>query len=82
MELDITRSSLTELEGVLVEEGELDFTFITDLDSKLTILLSGGNLSLVVNLTSVGGAGLELVGFEGTVNVVVRKNVVGCSKTG
>lgn len=79
---EVAVSSFAELDGVLVEDGELEFSFIADLGSNLAVLQGGGNLNLVVTLASVGGGVLELVGFEGTVNVIVGNDLVVGSEGG
>lgn len=79
---EITLSTLAELNGESVQDGELDLAFINDIGGDLAILSGGVDLDLVVELATVGSGTLELVGFEGSVNVVIRQDVVRGTKTG
>lgn len=78
---EVTLSALAELDGEAVTNGELDLAFVDDVRGDLVVLLHGVHLNLVVKLTAVGGRALELVGFEGSVHVVVRQHVVRSTKT-
>lgn len=79
---EVTLSALSELDGEAVTNGELDLAFVDDVRGDLVVLLDGVDLNLVVKLTAVGGRTLDLIGLEGSVNVVVRQDVVRSTKTG
>lgn len=80
MSAEITLSALSKLDSESTFHRELNLAFIDDGCLELSVLVSGIDLNLVVELAAVSGGTLDLVSLECSVDVVVGEHIVGGTK--